>query len=299
MIKVIRFMSFAVGLWGMLVLTGCTPLPYRPSTVCDYPGHHPQAESTPEVAAGGPSKVLDASDWYWPYSLLSKLLLVEKKVDSHQISEETVASILRFCEEHDLGDVMIRVNAYSTGDEWRRTFRNKNVGAGWRYTFGFISWLRYTILPGRFFGGDNYNPYSNTINLYSDVKPIAWHEAAHALDFAQRKHKGTYAFLYTIPFVNLYHEAVATDKALAYVKQFESAADQRETYRLLSAAYGTYVGDNISSVAASPTLPWYLGSIAAGHLVGGVAGAIQSRDRRPDPNEIVTDPNEAMSNIQQ
>ncbi len=285
-------MRLLVGLVSTWMLVGCTTLPYQPTTGEDYPGHYPQAEESPEIARGGPSKVLDASDWYWPYSLLSKLLLVEKQVDSHQISEDTVSALVQFCEEHDLGDVKIRVNAYSVGDEWRRTFRNRNIGAFWRYPFGFITWLRYTILPGRFFGGDNYNPYSNTINLYSDVKPIAWHEAGHALDFAQRQYKGTYAFLYYIPFVNLYHEAVATDKALAYVKQYESVPDQRETHRLLAAAYGTYVGSNATQVVASPTLPWYLGSVAVGHAVGNIAGLIESKDRRPDPNEPAVDPNE-------
>ena len=40
----------------------------------------------------------------------------------------------------------------------------------------------YTIFPGRVFGGDRYNPFTNTINLYSDHPSIALHEAAHAKD---------------------------------------------------------------------------------------------------------------------
>lgn len=189
------FMRLCTVLLGILLTTGCATLPYRPTTVADYSGRYPKAQQSPEIARGTPSKVLDASDWYWPGSLLGKLVLVEKQVDSHQVSDETVNALVKFCEDHELGDVKIRVNAYSVADEWRRTFRNKNIGPFWRYPFGFLAWLRYTILPGRFFGGDNYNPYSNTINLYSDAKPIAWHEAGHALDFAQRKYKGTYAFL--------------------------------------------------------------------------------------------------------
>jgi hypothetical protein len=266
---------------GLLLTVGCTSVPYQTTTAADYPGYHPKAKESPEIARGTPSAVLDASDWYWPLSLLSKLLFVDKRIDSHEISDETVDALIRFCDDHDLGDVKIRVNAYSVGDEWRRTFRNKNIGPLWRYPLGFLAWLKYTILPGRFFGGDNYNPFSNTINLYSDAKPIAWHEAGHALDFAQRKHKGTYAFLYLIPFVNLYHEGVASDKALAYAQQYESVPDQKDTYRLLAAAYGSYIGGNLTYIAV-PAYPIYLGSIAAGHLVGGIAGTVNAKDRTPD-----------------
>lgn len=44
------------------------------------------------------------------------------------------------------------------------------MGWGWRYSIGMLSWLQYTLLPGRLFGGDHYNPYSNTISLYSDYR---------------------------------------------------------------------------------------------------------------------------------
>lgn len=99
---------------------------------------------------------------------------------------------------------------------------------------------------------------------------------------------------YYIPFVNLYHEAAATDKALGYVKQYESVADQKETHRLLGAAYGSYVGGNIAYVA-SPALAWSLGGIAGGHIVGNIAGAIESKDRRqaaaPPPSLDTNEPN--------
>ncbi|MEI8352759.1 MAG: hypothetical protein WCG36_10680, partial [bacterium] len=91
-----------------------------------------------------------------------------------------------FMTDNELRDVKVRINEYSVGGELRRTIRNKSIGAGWRYTFGMMGWLGYTIMPGRFFGGDNYNPYSNTINLYSDLPCIGLHEAGHSKDFAGR-----------------------------------------------------------------------------------------------------------------
>ena len=84
------------------------------------------------------------------------------------------------------------------------------VGAGWRYTFGTISWLGDTIFPGRLLGGDHYNPYTNTVNIFSDAPAIGLHESGHAKDWARRKYKGTYAAIYGLPVVPLWHEAVAS-----------------------------------------------------------------------------------------
>ena len=254
-----------------LLLCGCATTPYHITSAADYPGNYPLAKNNPVVVKGNPSPILDASGWYWPGSLLGKLLLWNAKVDSHEISDETVQYLVQFCREHELGDVKIRVNAYSSGDEWHRTFSNENIHPLWRYPFGFVAWLEYTILPGRFFGGDNYNPFSN---IYSDLKPITLHEAGHAQDFAKQKDKGLYAALYMIPFVNLYHEGVATSTALSYTKEYKSPKDQKEAFKLLYPAYGTYVGGDIGQyLFASVYWPVYLGGVAVGHIAGQTSAA--------------------------
>lgn len=248
---------------------GCATVPYRPTSAADYPGIYFLATNDPEVVTGAPIGWLDASDWYWPGSLLSKLLLWNGNIDSHEISDETVETVVQFCREHELGDTKIRINGYQVADEWRRTFSNTNIHPFWRFPFGFLAWVQYTILPGRFFGGDNYNPYSNTINLYSDLKPVALHEAGHAQDFAKQQYKGFYAALYMVPFVNLYHEAAATSTALSYIQTFKPVEEQRDAYRLLYPAYSTYIGGNVGDfVASSAYWPIYLGSIAVGHIAG-------------------------------
>ncbi|MCP4004231.1 MAG: hypothetical protein GY725_08555 [bacterium] len=84
----------------------------------------------------------------------------------------------------------MRLNQYSVPGEWARLFRNRNIGGFWRYTFGILTLATYTALPQRAFGGDNYNPFTNTINIYSDVPAIVLHEGGHAKDFARRESKG-------------------------------------------------------------------------------------------------------------
>ena len=90
-------------------------------------------------------------------------------------------------------------------------------------------------------GGDNYNPFTNTINIYSDHPAIALHEAAHAKDFASQKDKGLYAAARLLPIVPLIQESKATSDALGYLIEKEMPDDQKEAYEILYPAYGTYI----------------------------------------------------------
>ena len=156
--------------------------------------------------------------WIWPGSLLGKLVLWNYKVDNHEISPETVQILKDYLEANELDDVQVRINQYAVGREWGRMRRNCGMSPWWKYNIlGLLSMVQYTIFPGRFFGGDHYNPYSNTINLYSDIPAIALHEAGHAKDFAYRYSKGAYALAYGLPFFNLYAEARATQDAQSYL----------------------------------------------------------------------------------
>ena len=255
----------------VLSLSGCATVPYRHGVHFIDP-RLPAEPLAPEeqIVRGRPNRVLDASDWIWPGSWLGKLLLWDRRVDNHNIGHETEAVMRRYLDANHLGHVKVRLNAYHVRDEWRRLRANQSVGAGWRYTLGVIGWLQYTIMPGRFFGGDHYNPYSNTISLYSDIPAVAVHEGGHAKDFANRKWKGTYAAAYIIPFVNLYHEAIASNDALGYLRAEESAELQYEGYRIMHPAYGTYIGSNFGLLFPAYELPITLGTVGASHLTGRV-----------------------------
>ena len=236
-----------------ILITGCITQPYERALVPAGSKVMHLRESEQQFEFGRPHKLLDASGRIWPGSLLSKLILWNVNVDSHKISEETLNELKEYLTYNDLSHVKVRVNQYAPGGEWSRLFRNKDVGAGWRYTLGFISNVYYTILPQRFFGGDNYNPYTNTISLYSDHAAIAVHEGGHSKDSSSRKHKGSYAALYMIPFVSLHHEAVATNDALSYTSDQEQHQELKEAYKVLYPAYGTYIGGGIGRFTSTTT----------------------------------------------
>ena len=207
-------LRFSIPLILLAGATGCASTPYKYGPAYTSPHEFKMPEGQTQIERGRPNGFLDASDWFTPNSLFAKLILWNWKVDRHYISPETEAAIVTYLEKNNMPDVKVRLNQYRPGGEWNRLFRNRSVGAGWRYTLGILSCVGYTVLPGRFFGGDNYNPYTNTINLYSDVPAIALHEAGHAKDTADKKWRGTYAAIYALPFVPLWHEAEATGDAI-------------------------------------------------------------------------------------
>ena len=256
-----------------LFATGCASSQYVYGT-----GPHGDTALAPDmvepIIIGEPHEFLDHADWIWPGSWLAKLVLWNKHIDSHTVSDETLEELAEYVQKNDLGDVQVLVNTYKPGTQWRRLFKNREVAAGWRYTLGLISVSMYTILPGRFFGGDHYNPYTNTISVYSDDPSIALHEAAHAKDFNSRKNKGLNAALYSLPGVPLYYEAVATSDALTYLDHECRFDDEKRAYRVLHPAYGTYVGGLFLQQAGYGLL----GAIP-GHVTGAISAAAIKRDK--------------------
>jgi hypothetical protein len=264
--------------------SGCASLPYRAGQGLENERTLKLRPGEPQVVRGRPSRFLDASDWIWPGSLLGKLVLWNYKVDRHEISSETEEVLRAYLAANDLRHVKVRLNGYQVGDEWRRTFRNRAVGAGWRYTMGVLSCVGYTVMPGRFFGGDHYNPYANTVNLYSDIPAVAVHEGAHAKDFAGRTWKGTYAFLYTVvPFFNLYPEAIATSDAVSYLRAAQPRDLQRQGYQVLYPAYGTYLGGGIGEFIPPYGYVAYAVGVIPGHIAGRIRAATLPREAPPAP----------------
>ncbi len=241
--------------------SGCANSPYNFGNSHAY---HitPELESPPgeQIERGQPNAVIDTFGWIW--GIPGKIMLFDRRVENHSIDSRTEAEIAAYLQDNQLSTVKVRLNQYHPGDDWKRLVANRSVGAGWRYTLGAISVLGETIFPGRLFGGDHYNPFTNTIHLYSNVPAIGYHEGGHAKDFARRRWKGTYAAVYLIPGVSLYHEALATGDALGYVMFTRDLPAQQEAVEILYPAYGTYVGNAIS------------GQVPFGYFIGLIGGHI-------------------------
>ncbi|WP_417387973.1 hypothetical protein [Gimesia sp.] len=247
-------------------MSGCatTPYVYQPALIQSPEPLLTEGES--QIARGKRRPVIDGIGWV--VGIPGKVLLWDRRIDNHHVSPETEAAIAAYLEKNGLDQVKVRINEYDPVGEWKRLRRNKAVGWGWRYTAGTLTALSYTLLPGRIIGGDNYNPFTNTISLYSDHPAVALHEGGHAKDFGTRKYKGTYAVAGALPIVSLWPEAIATNDALGYLRAEENYELEEEAYEVLYPAYATYIAG-----AATPFLPFgdltvKAGAVIPGHLAG-------------------------------
>jgi hypothetical protein len=239
-----------------------------------------------QVERGEANAWVDGFGHYF-FSLPSKLVLLDWKVNDHRITPEVERSLEEYLHANGLCNTKVRLNQYAPGGEWRRLFRNREMPGGWRYTLGLLAVSFYTIFPERLFagfpfigGGDHYNPFTNTISIYSGSRPVALHEGAHAkdiADFENRHWMGLYAGSRSIPVVGLgvalWQEAEASNDALSWELATAGSRESKAAYRTLYPAYGTYLGGSAQTAASFFVGGWILyaiqyGVVAVGHVAG-------------------------------
>lgn len=228
----------------------------------------------PEVQRGRPQRFVDGVGWVM--GIPKKILLWNHRIENHSVSPETEHQIVAFLDAQGLDETCVRINQYDPAGEWQRLRENRRVGAGWRYTMGTWHWLGYTLLPGRVFGGDRYNPYSDSLYVYSDVAPLGMVEGAYARDVKDRTRPGTYAFFQEFPVLCLWHETLATNTTLDYVAQNGSVDDYDRAVHLLYPRYGAAAGQSVEAF-----LPFQPFATLTGAVAGHAAGRSKSigRDR--------------------
>jgi hypothetical protein len=135
--------------------------------------------------------------------------------------------------------------------------------------------VSYSLLPGRVFGGDEYNPYTNSLYINSDVPAIALYEAALAKDVHGHKMPGTYAVLSGLPGVAIVRRSHEVGDVLGYARARNDWQTEREAYHVLY----PQVGAETASLAGPVVPVWWampllgVGGAAAGHVTGRMAAA--------------------------
>ena len=246
-----------------ILSSGCSSFNAFEQTAFHPTTSHPSAI---EFQRGRPNKIVDGIGQL--LSIPNKLVLLDKRADNHQVSAGTELALQSYLNQNQLQDVLVRVNQYDPIGEWKRMARNDDIRPIWRITAGNYNVLKYTLLPGRLTGGDWYNPYSDTIHLYSDIPSLAISKAAYAYDIRTRLNPGAYAFAKEIPLVGLAHETTATRNAIAYYEH--NIPDQLQDARqILEPNNGANWGGQLLGFLPYGTL--------AGRLIGSGVGRLKSK----------------------
>jgi len=236
--------------------------------------------AAPQIERGRPIALVDGLNHY-VLSLPAKLVLWNWRVQDHRMEPDGEALLQRYLELNRMTAVKVRHNAYAPLDEFRRLRQNTEVGAGYRYTFGILGLLYYTIVPDRLFGGligvpyigggDHFNPFSNTINVFSSDPAILLHEAGHAKDYLNRRLKGTTFILprIVIPGWVFAQEARASADAVRFLDCVREPERELAAYGTLFPAYGTYIGGFVAGLLG----------IVPGAIGGHIAGEVRERKR--------------------
>src|SRR5258708_22684767 len=186
---------------ALVLGSGCASSPYR------YGRFHPRepdgvAPGPVVVQEGDSHKALDRLGWLTGFP--ERVLTLNPKASNHHVSPETIEKLRTYLEENDLTDVAVAVNDYDPKGQWRRLSENDRIDPVWRYSVGTLSWVGYTLFPFRVFGGDQYNPFTNSLNITSDVPALVLAEAPYAKDIHWQSLPGPYATITGLPISSLF-----------------------------------------------------------------------------------------------
>lgn len=235
--------------------------------VCDATGCDGLVPGHADIEYGKQNVVVDSVGWM--VGIPRKLMIWDRRIDNHAVSSETVSTVSEYLSDRELHDVKLRVNQYDPIGEWKRLIQNRHVSPGWRYTAGVLRTAEYTLLPGRVFGHDEYNPYTNTISIYSDTPVMGLASSAYAYDIHRRNLPGTYATFQSLPLIAMYHESLATREVIDYTLS-KGTFRAPEVRRILYARYGMEMGGEVGRfIPGSGTFFEVAGAIG-GHSAAGL-----------------------------
>lgn len=207
-----------------------------------------------------------------PLDLLAKLLALPEqlifwdfRLKNRNVSDTTLEELRQFLMYYQLNDVKVRVNRTAPIDQYRRLFGNDDLFWLFKVFPGFFV-TTISLISERITAGDYYNPYTNTIHLFSDIPAVALHEGGHAKDTAGQDDGGLNSVLRIVPGMDIIQEDTATTTAINYFMQTKDYRNEIEAYRILYPAYGSYFGAYLNPVL--PIRTGSVGAILAGHGLG-------------------------------
>ena len=156
---------------------------------------------------------------------------------------------------------------------------------------GTLGWLKYAVIPYRVFGGDEYDPFTNSLNLTSDVPALALGEGAYAKDIHSRKLPGLYATINELPVVTLWRHSLAVGDVVGYARHHCDWEVEKDVYHVVYPNIGWLTFGPAAHFV--PVVGSFLtvGGAIVGHATGRTTAAIVESRRnrsslRSDPRPL-------------
>ena len=252
-----------------LELTGCSVSPVSRESMRrdDRKGTNPHDErvivhrKTPSPYVQRLSRIADAP---------SRMMPFVHKPTRREISDETEQLLTDYLASNGLGDIYVCVNEYDPTGEWQRLKANRRIAPVWRYSFGVMSLIGYTLFPEPVFGANQYNCFTNRISMNLDEPVDILNTAAMAKDVSSQPWPGAYAAITFLPGVSMIPRIRAMNDVVAYAKDNGDWETERNVYRRIYPR----IGMESSALAVFVAPLWWeiplfgLGGSAVGHLAG-------------------------------
>jgi hypothetical protein len=253
----------------LIVLGGCARQfgPYKYGSFADC-AYKRGMDENPSVIRGEPHKRMDGvrSALDWPYRMISG----KPKPESWAPTEAQEQTIQHYLAENDLQDVQVEFNYYSPRHRWRKLRENQGVAPVWKYTFGTLHWISYSIVPGRVMGVTRYDPYANCLEVNNNRAYESLEEAAEAKIAHRLKHPGLfYSTVGITPVVNVLPEFWSSGDIVEY------ARDRQDWPLEKKAIEGYYVDTALNATRLAMLSPNFVEGLAI-NLGCGVAGEVAS-----------------------
>jgi hypothetical protein len=288
-----RSIRFAIVASFLVQVSGCVQSSYRYGVSnVDLLPYLPQGPNV--VTLGGEHPRLDVIERTvaYPRKWIRKWVpwLPKEELKS---SEEKCASALEsateYLDDNNLSGVYIDVREYDPQEQWRRLRSNDRIAPIFKYTGGTLRHVRYCILPGRVFGFDSYNAYTNTLCIDSASEASAVFHAGYVKKLYAEKYPGIYMAANWLPIVPLWRDAVVSSDVLTYAR---SQQDWRLEKQLYPELYGRLAGDVVAQATSFvPAVAFYTRPVitqtgkVTGRLAGRAVAQRQEQTMKPQSDE--------------
>jgi len=267
-------------------------LPRTPNLIT-VGGNHPKIDSI-ERTVQYPGKVF--RKWF------------PSKDPDEQLSPEvrrlkTLQTATDYLDDNNLNGVYIDVREYNPREQWNRLRNNQRIAPFWKYTGGSLYHLGYCILPGRAFGFDSYNGFTNTLSINSLSPPNAVFQAGYVKKIYDQRYPGTCIVANWLPVVPLFRDSSVASDVLTYAHTKQEWRLKKDLYPQV---YGQLGGDAVSQftsfIPGMAYMPIYTRPLlrGAGRVTGTLTGkALAENQATPmySPVRFASDPRELADGL--